>query len=99
MKKAYQVLCETAVAEEIGKQRQEAIARGGALGARIKAENEAFGRELAARRTAFDPKLIEEARKRQEEADMSMKRPAFCPNCGTRVVSGKFCTNCGTKLV
>lgn len=28
-----------------------------------------------------------------------LKRPNFCPNCGTKTGEGNFCSNCGQKLI
>ena len=99
IKQAIQVQCNSAVAAEIGRQRQEAIEQGGELGERIKAENEALKKELDAKLAKIDPKVLEEARKWSEEAEMAMKMPKFCPNCGAPTTPGKFCGNCGTKLI
>ena len=99
MKKVFQIRCDSAVAEEIGRQRKEAIEQGGELGERIKAENEALKKEMDAEFAKIDPKVLEEARRWEEEVNKLINPPAFCPNCGTPTNSGKFCQNCGTKLI
>lgn len=100
MKAVFQTQCDMEVAAEIGKQRQEAILQGGELGERIKAENEAMMKELEKSYGEIDPEILAAAKKKQEELEANLRRPKFCPNCGTPVGSeGNFCSNCGAKLV
>ncbi|MCQ2420256.1 MAG: hypothetical protein MJ118_03905 [Clostridia bacterium] len=95
LKATIQMQCDFAVAQEIGRQRREAIEQGGELGERIKAENDEMQKKLEAE---MDPKLLAEIRKRQEELENAKKRPRFCQDCGTPISSGRFCPNCGRKL-
>lgn len=98
MKKIIQLECDKAVAAEIGRQRQEAILQGGPLAERIKAENEAAKKEADAFMASFDPKVLEEARRMQAEAEAIMNGDKVCPYCDSTVTGGKFCPNCGAKL-
>lgn len=64
VKKFIRNQCELEVAKEIGRQRQEAIAQGGELAERIKAENDAAQKELESQ---IDPAVLAQAKKLMEE--------------------------------
>ena len=103
LKMALQVECNGEVAREIARQRAEAMERGGELGARLKAEQEAAKVELDAEMAKLDPRVLEEARKWQEQAEriLNAADPApaatTCPYCDSPVNGSRFCPNCGAK--
>lgn len=94
------------IAEAIGRQRQEAIAAGGELGERIRAENEAAAREAEAR---FAEISRQQAEAKKEERKKSFLGGIFkkevCVLCGgktglldKKTADGKVCKECTKKL-
>lgn len=89
------------IAQAIGRQRQEAIAAGGELGARIKAENDALLKEYEA---SAAPQIsqadLENAKlkvARMKAELVAAKGIQWVCSCGQRNTS-PFCSECGNPL-
>ena len=100
--------CQLEIIKTIRKQRDDAIAAGGELGEKIKAEDEEYKlRAEKAVRSKYSVEEwaaikkreaeIEEERRKAREA--ARKNAKFCPECGCKLPEdAKFCPECGYKI-